>query len=158
MRLKLQAPCLVLQEGTTVPSQVWQCDRPGATHSAHGQHHHRSAMPLLHPSPPVTPPPLDVNPLPSKPSVTVRQPTWCCAQVQQCFAVLQEAILAVQLNELECSTGAEPEQEQDSAQGQLLPTEPVNHCEHFWEFGRLPVRPVCFQQDQTEMDMIAVML
>jgi hypothetical protein len=107
MRLKLQAPCLVLQEGTTVPSQVWQCDRPGATHSAHGQHHHRSAMPLLHPSPHVTPP-LDVNPLPSKPSVTVRQPTWCCAQVQQCFAVLQEAILAVQLNELECSSGAEP--------------------------------------------------
>jgi hypothetical protein len=56
----------------------------------------------------MSPPPLDVNPLPSKPGVTVRQPTWCCAQVQQCFAVLQEAILAVQLNELECSSGAEP--------------------------------------------------
>lgn len=43
--------------------------------------------------------------------------TWCGTQVQQGLAVLQEAILAVQLDELERGTGAESARQQGSEQG-----------------------------------------
>lgn len=45
--------------------------------------------------------------VPTTTSILVQTPTWCCAQVQQGLAVCQEAILAIELDELEGGTGAE---------------------------------------------------